>query len=76
MIKRLFLISMCLCALVCAKAQTTISGRVMDGASNESAIGASVLVVGTSIGTITDYDGNFTIEVPEGTFILPVSMVG
>lgn len=76
MIKRLFLISMCLCAFTCAHAQTTISGRVMDGASNESAIGASVLVVGTSIGTITDYDGNFTIELPEGKFILQVSMVG
>lgn len=77
MIKRLFLItSMCLCALTYANAQTTITGRVMDGAANESAIGASVLVVGTTIGTITDYDGNFTIEVPEGKFILQVSMVG
>ena len=76
MIKRLFLISMCLCALMCANAQTTISGRVMDGAANESAIGASVLVVGTTVGTITDFDGNFTLEVPEGKFILQVSMVG
>ena len=67
---------MCLCAFAYANAQTTITGRVMDGAANESAIGASVLVVGTSIGTITDYDGNFTIEVPEGKFILQVSMVG
>ena len=57
-------------------AQTTISGRVMDGAANESAIGASVLVVGTSVGTITDFDGNFTLEVPEGKFMLQVSMVG
>lgn len=76
MIKRLFLILMCLCALACANAQTTITGRVIDGAANESAIGASVLVVGTTVGTITDYDGNFTIEVPEGKFILQVSMVG
>ena len=57
-------------------AQTTITGRVMDGAANESAIGASVLVVGTTVGTITDFDGNFTLEVPEGKFILQVSMVG
>ena len=59
-----------------ASAQTTVSGRVMDGASGESAIGASVLVVGTTVGTITDFDGNFTLEVPEGKFILQVSMVG
>ncbi len=76
MIKRLFLILMCLCALAYANAQTTITGRVMDGAANESAIGASVLVVGTTVGTITDFDGNFTIEVPEGKFMLQVSMVG
>jgi len=59
-----------------ASAQTTVSGRVMDGASGESAIGASVLVVGTTVGTITDFDGYFTLEVPEGKFILQVSMVG
>lgn len=76
MIKRLFLISICLCALVYANAQTIVTGRVMDGASNESAIGASVLVVGTTVGTITDFDGNFTLEVPDGKFILQVSMVG
>ena len=76
MIKRLFLISICLCALAYANAQTIVTGRVMDGASNESAIGASVLVVGTTVGTITDFDGNFTLEVPDGKFILQVSMVG
>ena len=77
MIKRLFLIiCMCICALTYANAQTTVIGRVMDGTSNESAIGASVLVVGTTVGTITDFDGNFTLEVPEGKFILQVSMVG
>lgn len=73
---RIFLISICLCALTCAYAQTTITGRVMDGASNESAIGASVLVVGTTVGTITDFDGNFTLEVPDGKFILQISMMG
>lgn len=72
----LLIISMCMCVLTYVDAQSTVSGRVMDGASNESAIGASVLVVGTTVGTITDFDGNFTLEVPEGKFILQVSMVG
>ena len=76
MIKHLFLILICSCSLMYASAQTTITGRVMDGSSNESAIGASVLVVGTTVGTITDYDGNFTIDVPEGKFMLQISMVG
>lgn len=68
-----------LCTLMwslCTFAQTTVTGRVMDGASNESAIGATVMVVGTTVGTVSDFDGNFTLEVPDGKFILQVSMVG
>ncbi len=59
-----------------AFAQTTVTGRVMDGANNETAIGATVIVAGTQVGTVTDFDGNFAIDVPEGKFILQVSMVG
>ena len=74
---RILLISMCLCVLASAMAQTTITGRVLDGAANnEPVIGASVLVAGTQVGTITDIDGNFSLEVPDGKFILQISMVG
>lgn len=75
---RIFLIIVCLCALASVvTAQTTVTGRVLDGAANnEPAIGASVLVAGTQVGTITDIDGNFSLEVPEGKFILQISMVG
>lgn len=67
-----------LSALACAaNAQTVITGTVLDGAANnEPAIGASVLVAGTQVGTITDMDGHFTLEVPDGKFILQISMVG
>ena len=45
-------------------AQSEISGSVVD-ASGETIIGATVMEKGTSNGTITDFDGNFTIkEVP------------
>ena len=57
-------------------AQTTVTGLVMDGTNNETAIGASIIVPGTTVGTVTDFDGRFTIEVPDGKFILQVSMVG
>lgn len=67
-----------MCALAyAASAQTTVTGSVLDGAmAGEPAIGASVLVVGTTVGTITDIDGHFSIDVPDGKFILQVSMVG
>ena len=39
----------------------TITGKVIDK-TGESVIGASVLVVGTTMGTITDMDGNFKLD--------------
>jgi len=57
-------------------AQQMIKGIVTDGDSNESLIGANVLVDGTSIGTITDIDGNFSLSVPEGSEQLVVSYAG
>ena len=59
-----------------AMAQTTVTGTVTDGALNEPAIGASIIVVGTTTGTVTDMDGQFSLDVPDGKFILQVSMVG
>ena len=51
------------------------SGVVTDKASGEPIIGASVLEKGTTNGTITDFDGNFTLEVAEGA-TLEISYVG
>ena len=49
-----------------AIAQRTISGTVTDAASKEPLIGANVLVVGTSVGSITDVDGTYSVSVPAG----------
>ena len=55
-------------------AQTIASGTIVD-ATGEPIIGASVLEVGTSNGTITDFDGNFTLNVSDGAQ-LNISYVG
>ncbi len=59
-------------------AQTsTVSGVVTSDEDGEPVIGASVLVVGTSLGTVTDIDGRFTISnVPGSAKHLKVSFVG
>lgn len=44
-------------------AQNTVKGQIVDTESGEPLIGASVLVVGTSQGVITDLDGGFSINV-------------
>ena len=51
-----------------------ISGKVMDQ-TGEPIIGANVLVKGTTNGTITDMDGNYTLDVPQGA-ILQISYIG
>jgi iron complex outermembrane receptor protein len=45
-----------------ALAQTTISGQVLDAQSTEPLIGATVLVKGTTIGCISDVDGEFSLN--------------
>ena len=53
----------------------TVRGVVLDKSNNDPIIGASVVVKGTTHGTITDYDGNFSIEATSGQY-LQVSYLG
>ncbi|MEG1905551.1 MAG: carboxypeptidase-like regulatory domain-containing protein, partial [Bacteroidales bacterium] len=56
--------------------QTAIQGTVVDKNLNEPIIGASIVVKGTSHGTITDVDGNFSLtDVPVNSMIV-ASYVG
>ena len=62
--------TLCLMAMMLVFAtalQAQISGTVLEEASGEPIIGASILQVGTTNGVITDFDGNFELNVPEGT---------
>lgn len=54
---------MCMLGVVTAAAQNTVTGVVVDAANGEPIIGASILEIGTTNGTITDFDGNFTLNV-------------
>ena len=64
-------------ALSCSVfAQTKISGKISGNDNNEPLPGASVLVKGTSVGTISDLDGNFSLEVPDKSNTLTISFVG
>ena len=46
-----------------------VTGQILDELG-EPMIGVSVLVKGTTVGTITDFDGNYTLDVPAGKNIL------
>ncbi len=67
---KITLFAFLLISSVGVNAQITISGSVMDDGSNP-VIGASVELEGSSVGTITDFDGAYSIDVPSegGTLI-------
>ena len=59
-----------------AQNNITVKGTVTD-ANEEPLIGASVVVKGqTSLGTVTDFDGNFVLKVPSESTVLVISYVG
>lgn len=58
-----------------ASAQRTISG-VIKNDSGEPLIGVNILVVGTTTGTISDFDGSYSLSVPAGSTQLQFSYTG
>jgi TonB-linked SusC/RagA family outer membrane protein len=53
----------------------TITGKVTDDAG-EGLPGVSVVLKGTTVGTVTDQDGNYSISVPDGSAVLVFSFIG
>lgn len=78
MMRKLTLAVLCLVMSIgLAMAQATrVTGHVASAEDGEPVIGASVIVKGTTVGTVTDYDGNFSLEVPEGGKQLVISYIG
>ncbi|MDF4220464.1 TonB-dependent receptor [Maribacter sp. M208] len=61
---------------VTAFSQGPISGTVLDGDTNTPLPGATVMVKGTTNGTSTDFDGNFTINASSESGTLVISYIG
>ena len=74
---RIFLISaVCLGWASIALGQRTLTGAVTDADTGEPLIGANILIVGTSSGTVTDFDGKYELEVSENAKQLEFSYTG
>ena len=77
MIKQVFLVLLLSISSIGAFAQKgSATGNVKDGKTGEALIGASVYVDGTTIGTVTDFDGNYTLpNIPAGIVTLTCSFI-
>ena len=63
MMKRLLVMAVAILAFatVTLHAQTTVSGVITDAELGDALIGANVIIQGTTVGSSTDLDGNFSI---------------
>lgn len=57
-------------------AQKSISGKIVDAKSGDPLPGVTIVVKGTTTGTVSDYDGNYSLLVPKGSDQLVYSMIG
>ena len=73
--KKLALALLCLVSAWSLSAQTTVRGVVTDE-NGEPLIGAGVVVEGTSVGTVTGLDGDYTLTVPADAVNLVFSFIG
>jgi len=53
-----------------------VTGMVTDASTGEALVGVNIIVEGTTVGTITDVNGKFTIDVPDRNSVLQISYVG
>ena len=75
--KRLSVILACLFLCVgMVLAQHKISGTVVSAEDGEPVIGASVMIQGTKVGTVTDIDGKFTLSANRANPMLEISYIG
>ncbi len=69
------LLGLFLSAIQLAQAQRVITGTILDQ-NSDPVIGASVLAVGTTVGTVSDFNGQYSLAIPEGATQLQVSYTG
>ncbi|MBB3696224.1 carboxypeptidase-like regulatory domain-containing protein [Flammeovirga yaeyamensis] len=71
-----------LCTIFCSltyaqEASSIIKGTVIEKETGQPVIGASVVIKGTTVGTTSDFDGNFTLKTSKtGTVTIDISFVG
>ncbi len=73
--KRILFVLFLLSSLVAFSQTGTIRGTVIADANGETLIGVNILVKNTTTGTITDLDGQFTLQLAPGSYDLQISYI-
>lgn len=72
----LFIGAMLLFSMQLALAQRTLTGSVLDAKTKGELPGASIVIPGTTTGTVTNANGKFSLSVPQNTTSITVSFIG
>lgn len=75
-LKQTAILSVLCLSIGASYAQSTVSGKIKSGEDSSPIPGVNILLKGTTQGTISDADGNFSIEVPNNESTLVFSFVG
>ncbi|MBW6537159.1 MAG: TonB-dependent receptor, partial [Mariniphaga sp.] len=73
--KILYVILFILISVFSQAQQGMIRGTIFDDKTGETLVGVTILVVGTTTGTATDLDGQFTLDLAPGTYELQISYI-
>lgn len=76
MLKNILLATTLFLAQWCFAQNGTISGKIMDGEFNDVLPFANVAIKGTTIGSTSDFEGAYRMEVEPGTYTLTFSFLG
>ncbi len=74
--RMMLMLALVLCTSMAYAQDQTISGKITDGSDGSGLPGVNILVKGTTVGTVTDVEGNYSLSVPESTEALLISSVG
>ena len=70
-----FFVGLALLSIESLAQNGTIRGSIYDGGSGEPLFGVAVSVVGTQTGSVTDFDGDFELQLAPGTYTLQASFI-
>jgi hypothetical protein len=72
----LFILFSIFSSIVIAQKNAIISGKVIDKTSGETLVGAIIQIEGSTLGTVTDIEGNFKLTVSPGNYTIGIHYVG